>query len=288
LPVFLLAVALFPSVQSARAQSSTPPELQLKVISVRYLPDKKKIEYKLENDGSSAVTAYLVEVSAVIRGLYDTWFGGPTSERRDLLTLELAQQCQNAPINLDDDDDNPQSDVNIPPGIIQPGKLRSGSTPTFDLIPDYLLQGSTPEVSVRVTGLIWADGRIEGTTGTPEMQRIRDDWLETAREERDLLAVLKAHQEDGDDQHRINAIIEDLQSLMERYPRQVPVPQDEPPPRTMYVWEPGLLSATIRELDYAAYRPDPIARITFYQELEKCAHERRAELQVPAMAAARR
>lgn len=286
-PVGLLALVLFPSFRpgQAYAQSSTQAELQLNVVSVKYLADKGKIEYKLTNDGQSAVTAYSVEISAVIRGNYDTWLRGPTLERRDLLRLELGSQCQSARTNSDDDDDLWPPPIKLPPGVIHPGKDRTDSMGSFYLLPDYLLQRGTPEVSAHVTGVIWADGRIEGTDeGIGEMQRVRDDWLEAAREERDVLAVLKAHRDDEDYQHRINVSIEGLQALMEGYPRQVPVPDDEPAPHTMYVWEPGLVSATIRELEDTAYQPNPIARLTSYIEFEQCAHERRAELQVPAMA----
>ena len=286
-PVCLLTAALlfcFPA--ATVSQSSTPYESLLKVVSVKYLPDQGKIEYKLANDGQSAVTAYVVEISAVIRRKYDTWSSRPTSQTRDLLMLELSRQCLNAgPSEIDDDDDQPPRPT-IPPGIIQPGKERTDSITTSSVIPDYELGGATPELSARVTGMIWADGRIEGVHdgAVRDMQRVRDIWLEADREEREVLKILKAHPEDGDYQHRINEAIASLKSLVEGYPSEVPIPADEEPFKTMYIGEPGQVSATIRSLELYASLPNPIARITSDIAVGECVLERRIELQEPAMA----
>jgi hypothetical protein len=273
----------------APAQSATPAELLLKVVSVKYQPDEEKVEYTLANDDAqSSVTAYVIEISAVIHRQYDTLIQGPTRHVRDLLPLELAHQCRDAATSADDDDDNPWREVKIPPGIIPPGKERTDSLDSSILLPDSLLEAARVELNARVTGVIWSDGRIEATTGIEDMWHVRDGWIEAAREERDVLAVLRAHPDDGDHQHRINEAIAGLKSLMEGYPRQVPVPEDEPPNRTMYVGEPGLESSTMRDLEYAAYQANPIARITSDIEIEECVHERRIELQEPAMAGPRR
>lgn len=272
---------------SAWGQSAAPGELLVKVASAKYLPEKAKIEYTLENDGQSAVTAYSVEISTVIRGRFDSSLRGPVSQSRDLLMLELGRQCRGAGASANDEDYTPWAHVKIPPGIILPGKERTDSVDVSTLLPNSLLQGGTPEVSVRMSGVIWADGRIEGKTAIQEMQVVRDGWVEAAREEHDVLAVLKAHEDDGDYQHRLNAITDDLRLLMEGYPREVPVPEDEAR-RTMYLAEPGLVSGTIRVIQEAAYLPNPLTRIQPYADFENCVHERRAELQAPAMAAKRR
>ncbi len=141
-----------------------------------------------------------------------------------------------------------------------------------------MLQRGSPKIHVELTGIIWSDGTIEGTAGLWDMRRIRDWRQEADGEEKSVLAALKAHAEDGNTQHQINEATKDLQSLMEGYPREVKCPEDEPY-QSLHVPSQGIAESMIRELDLAAYEPEPRERYTFLREYLACVHDRRRELQ---------
>ena len=288
LPILPLAIALLPSFHLCHAQtpSAPPSEFLLKVVSAKYIPDKEVIEYKLQNEGTSSVSAYSIDVSAFADDKETTELGEGFGMDQDLLTSELFLQCRNAPENADDEDARPWSDeLTLPAGLIPPGKLRVKSIPVGPLLDQSLLSATSPVIRIVVTGVIWADGRIEGTPmGVGTMQRIRDWWDEADREGEQVSRVLKADAENANDQNWINNAIEHLESLTKGYPREVPVPEDESA-QTMYVSEPGGVSSTIQTLNEAAYLPNPKGRITFVSEMADCARHRRAELQVPPRAA---
>jgi hypothetical protein len=265
------------------APSNGPSEFLLRVVSARYIPDKNEIQYKLQNDGHSSVSAYSVDVAVVSPGAESTELGDGFSTHEDLLTSELFLQCRNSPENADDEDARPWGDeLLLPEGLMLPGKVRVRSIGVPSSLDQNRLSAKSSRIRVVVAGVIWSDGRIEGTpNGVGDMQRIRDLWNEVDRETKPVLRILKANAENANDQNWINRAIERLEALTKGYPREVPVPEDESA-RTMYVAEPSAVTGMIRELDEVAYLPNPKARITFETEMQECAMKRRAELQVPA------
>ena len=268
--VFLLPAA-FPQ--------SPPPQYRLKVLSAKYLPKQDRIEYKLANNGETSATAYSIQVSVFVNGQDATVHGSPFGQRHDLLTPELFLQCQNAPENANDEDARPWGDdVHVPPGMIPPGKVVARSIHVTGLLDASMLQRGTPDIDIRVTGIIWSDGRIDGLSDVQVMQRMRDEWEEASYEEGQVLTVLKEHAADFNIQHRINEETKDLHHLMEGYPRERPVPPDEPN-QTLHVESPGVVVEMVQELDEAGYSPNPEARISFLTDFRTCMHELRPKLQ---------
>lgn len=262
----------------AFAQSPPPPDYLLNVVSPKYLPEKDAIEYRLVNHGTNTVTAFSTTISVEINGKNALRSDGPMLESsRDLLAPELILQCRNFPENAAKENASPFPD----PALHIKGTIKPGDTQVESIsgvLDTSMLRRGFPKVHVELTGIIWSDGTIEGTTGIWGMRRIRDWRQEAAAEERSVLAVLSAHAEDGDTQNQINEAIKDLQSLMEGYPREVKAPEDEPY-QSLYLQTQAVAESMIRELDLAAYEPEPRERYTFLHEYLGCVHDRRRELQ---------
>ena len=277
----LLLLGLVCLLPFANSQSS-PPQYALKVLSAKYLPKRDRIEYKLDNNGDASVTAYSIQVSVFVNGQDATVHGNPFGQSHDLLTPELFLQCQNAPENANDEDARPwPDDVHLPPGIIPPGKVVVRSILVTGLLDSSMLEHATPDIDIRVTGIIWSDGRIDGVSDVQVMQRMRDEWEEASYEEGQVLTVLKGHASDFNIQHRINEETKDLHHLMEGYPRERPIPSDDPR-HTFHVVSPGVVVEMVEELDEAAYSPNPQARLSFLTDFRTCMHELRPKLQARA------
>lgn len=262
----------------ALAQSSVPPDYLLKVVSAKYLPDKDEIQYKLFNSGNNPVTAFSTTISAEVDGKDAFRRGGPINPNQDLLVAELILQCKDSPENAAREGASPfHGSLPAIKGTIKPGATFVG-TMLGDLLDKSMLRRGPLTVRFELTGIMWSDGTMEGTTGMGDMKRFRDWRKKADSEERDVLAVLNTHAEDGDLQHRINEATGELRSLLEGYPRELELPEDEPYAR-LYVSVQGVADKMIQDLDEAAYLPDPGERYTFHREYLSCVHDRRYQLQ---------
>ncbi len=261
----------------APAQSPAPAKYLLNVVKAKYRPDNNAIEYRLVNHGPNSVTAFSVSVSVEVNGRDAFRQGGPVSTSRDLLGPELLLQCKDFPENAAKEGASPFP--NLPPvkGMIKPGDAQVESI-TGELLDTSMLQSGSPKIRVELTGIMWSDGTIEGTTGIWDMRRIRDWRQEADSEEKSALAVLSAHADDENTQLQINEATKDLRSLMKSYPREVKAPEDEPH-QTLHVQTQSYAEMMIQDLDEAAYQPDPGERYTFLREFVACMHDRRHELQ---------
>jgi len=275
----LLCLTLLPSISVATsAQNVAPSEYKLQVISAKYLADKDVIQYKLVNTGNNPVTAFSAEISAEVGGRDAIRNGGPVDWRRDLLYGELFLQCQNAPENADEEDVNPFANPIQVKGTIKPGQTYIQDLPGSLYLDKDSLQLGFPTIHVVITGIMWSVGTMEGTkAGIGDMRQFRDWRHEASLEWEEVLAVLKAHLDDEDSQHRINETIKDLKSLLVGYPREIELPEDES--GTMYVGSQGNAEAMIRNLDEAAFLSDPRERYKFLFEFGACTQDRAKELQ---------
>jgi hypothetical protein len=124
------------------------------------------------------VTAFSVTISVEVDGRDAFRNGGPISNTLDLLGSELLLQCKDFPENAAKEGASPFEDIRPPQGTIKPGDTLVKSIPG-DLLDTGILQSGSTKIRVELTGIIWSDGTIEGTTGIWDMRRIRD-WRKEA------------------------------------------------------------------------------------------------------------
>jgi hypothetical protein len=229
------------------------------------------------NHGPNSVTAFSVTISVEVDGRDAFRQGGPVSPSRDLLGSELLLQCKDFPENAAKEGASPFPDLPPVKGMIKPGDTQVESI-SGELLDTSMLQSGSPKIRVELTGIMWSDGTLEGTTGIWDMRQIRDWRQEADSEEKSVLAVLSAHADDENTQQRINEATNDLRRLMKGYPREVKAPEDEPH-QTLHVQTQSYAEMMIQDLDEAAYQPDPGERYTFLREFLACVHDRRHELQ---------
>ena len=272
--LFLFAAALLflciPTNLCAQSPATSP--FRLEVTHTHYTPETGMLQFQLLNNGASEINAYEVEISVFVDGQEQHSSG--MSE--DLLGEELASQCG---LEI-----GARSASQEWKGSFKPGETYAKSMPLPVSVDKSKLNGKAPEVRVRVTGVIWSDGTIEGRTATPmsplgavSMKRLRDFRQEVADEEIKVLAVVNAHQEDADLQHRIAEAIRNLQSLKDGYPREEPVPEAPSGPKR-YVSAPPVVDGVMMNLQDAGRSPYPKEMFDMFSKLWNCEHERRVSL----------
>jgi hypothetical protein len=215
LPSHLLAIALFvtsqdPGLLGQSSEPATAPTLD--VLSTRYNRVLDTIKFKLVNNSQKAATAYYLAFG-VPRENHVLWESGVG---RDLLDLMLTSQCRSASANSPEGDD-------LWEGAIKPGDVYINSQ--ISNLPKNQLPGVDPPVRAAVLGVIWSDGSVE----TPAVPGAKTGWVtssiklalsnrkDAADASAKVLAILNAHPEDTDIQHRIGEAIKSLQSLMDDY-----------------------------------------------------------------------
>lgn len=274
LPLALVMCIVFPWVPAA-GQPSTAGAYHVDVLGAEYLtvadmaqklannprylpPSVDMIQYKLINRGMSEINAFEIEVSVQVDGKAIDVSSSPMGTSLDLLNPQLAGQCS----------DSKENEVEVAVGYsstgisFKPGKTYVGSVAAN--VDSTKLNGSLPQVHVTVTGVIWADGKIEGKASTPmsplgvtTMYRTRDLRQHDADSEAKALAIVDAHPEDTNIQHRIAEAIKGLQSLQQAYP---------------------VVSEVIFNLGIAANSPNPKEKFEMLDTLWTCEHQRRVAL----------
>jgi hypothetical protein len=215
LPPRLLAIALFvasqcPPLPGQSSEGATSPTLD--VLSAHYNRVLDTIKFKLVNNSQKAVTAYYLAFG-VPRENHVLWESGIS---RDLLDLMLTSQCRSAGTKFPEGDD-------LWEGAIKPGDVYVRSESVN--LPKNQLPGVDPPVRAAVIGVIWSDGSVEMPTvpgaktgwATLSIKLALNHRKEAAEASAKVVAILNAHPEDTDIQHRIGEAIKNLQSLMDDY-----------------------------------------------------------------------
>lgn len=290
-----LALSIMSLGVAAAGQSSTANAYHVEVLDAEYLtvadmalklannpqylpPSIDMIQYKLINRGTSEINAFGVEVSVLMDGKEIDVSGLPTGMSLDLINAQLDAQCQ----GWRENETEVAAGYGSPGMSFQPGEIYVGSLAAN--VGKTKLNGALPQVHVRVTGVIWADGKIEGKSPTPisplgitDMYRIRDTRQQEAVFEAKALAIVDAHAEDPDIQHRIAEAIKGLKSLQQAYPQEESL-RDGGPAAKMHVAEPPVVSEVIYNLGIAANSPNPKEMFETLDALWTCEHQRRVVL----------
>ena len=293
---FLLVLALCISSQAIPApkQSSTADAYHIEVLSAEYLtvadmvlklandshhiaPSIDMIQYKLINRGTSEISAFEVEVSVLVDGKEIDVSGSPTGTSLDLMDPQLAAQC-----GLRENETEVAAGYSSVGMSFKPGEIYVGSLAAN--VDKSKLSSAPAQVHVKVTGVIWADGKIEGNAPTPmsplgitDMYRTRDMRQREAAFEAKALAIVDAHPEDTDIQHRIAEAIKGLQSLQQGYPHEEHLREGGPGTK-MLVAEPPVVKGVIYNLEIAAKSPNPKEVFETFDALGTCEHQHRVAL----------
>jgi len=287
LGVLLLSVAplFLPIPTGLCAQTAANGPFRLEVLHTQYTPETGMLEFQLLNNGTSEINAYEISISVFADGKEQN-SSAPSGLSEDLLGEELLLQCGS------DGSVAPQLAEGAWKGSFKPGETYVKSMPVG--VDKSKLNGSTPEVRVRVTGVIWSDGTIEGSTPTPmsplgltDMKRMYDFRQQEADEEAKVLAIVNAHPEDTDAQRRIAEAIRNLQPLKDGYPREQQVP-GAPPGTMQHVATPPVVDGVLGNLHAAALSPYTKEIFDVLDKLWGCEHERRVSfLQLQSATAAK-
>jgi hypothetical protein len=212
LPIALFVTAQCHSLLGQSSETATAPTLD--VLSAHYNRVLNAIRYKLVNNSQKAATAYYLAFGAPIEE-HVLWESGVG---RDLLDPMLTSQCRSAGANSPEGND-------LWEGAIKPGDVYVHSDNTS--LPKNQLPGVDPPVRAAVIGVIWSDGSVEmpmvpgAKTGwvTTSIKLALDNRKQAEEASAKVVAILNAHPEDTDIQHRLGEAIKSLQSLKDDYER---------------------------------------------------------------------
>jgi hypothetical protein len=183
----------------------------LEVLSANYQPETDTIQFKLVNRSQKAATGYEVAFG-VSDGTQINWHGGLGE---NLLNLVLAEQCQNAGGTSAA---GHASADNSWEGAIKPGGTYVHSFPANNMDKSEP-SGSAATIRMVVAGVVWSDGSVEVDQNFPwaamSIKRSREVEKQDASDSARVVAILNAHSDDPDIQHRVGAIIESLQALLD-------------------------------------------------------------------------
>ena len=269
LPLGLLAIALFVKAQCVpllgqSSETATAPTLD--VLSAHYNRTDDTIKFSLANNTQKAVTAYYVAFGLMSEN-HVMWESG-TGE--DLLDRLLTNQCRYATANSPDGNDSWE-------GAIKPGDVYVHSTPSN--LPKNQLTAFDPPVRVTVTGIIWSDGSVEMPTETgatrwvtSAINRQLAQRKQDAQESAKVVAILSAHPEDTDAQHRIGEATKNLQSMIDAYQR---VRQAQPSGQAIPIDSSFLVSGALNNLHNFMAVPRPGIAFHAYRAVFECQSKRR-------------
>jgi hypothetical protein len=258
------------------AQYLTAADMALKLSNnPRYLPPSIDMtQYKLINKGTSEITAFGVEVSVFVDGKEIDVSGFPAGRSVDLLDSQLLAQC-----GWKEAENEAPAGYSSTGTSFKPGEIYVASEAAN--VDKTKLTEAQPQVHVKVTGVIWADGKIEGEPSTPmsplgitDMYRILDRRQQEATFLAKALDIVWAQPEDTNIQHRIADAIKSLQSLREGLPREETLAGRG----KMHVGEPPVVRNVISNLEAAAKSPNPKEMFEMLHALWTCEYQRQIAL----------
>jgi len=117
---------------------------------------------------------------------------------------------------------------------------------------------------------------MNGTTYwvTTAMNSLLEQRKTDARESSKVVAILNAHPEDADIQHRIGEARKSLQSLMDEYRRE----QADASRKKMHRDSTFLVSKVLNNLDNFLVLPSPEVPFNYYKAVFECQSKRRVAL----------
>jgi len=282
-PLSFLAIALSLASHDAPmlGQSSKATKAPtLDVLSAEYMPQTDTIQLKLVNHSQKTATAYNVALGLMNDQKQVEWKSG---FGEDLLNPVLNAQCDMQ--NSLGGDAKPAPDSWD--GAIKPGDTRVQSMAAN--LDKSQLNGVPPALRAAVTGIIWSDGIIETSEIVPwvagSMNRIREKRKEDASNAAKVVAILNAHLEDADIQHRIGEAVKTLEALAAEYPRQQPSPEGKAG-QGMSVSASPVVSEALNNLKVFAASPYPKELFEAYSASSECKYKLRVALLQPAVALA--
>jgi len=251
----------------------------LDVLSAEYMPETDTIQLRLVNHSQKAATAYNVALGLMNDQKQVEWKSG---FGEDLLNLVLNAQCDNVLQNSLGGDAKPAPDSWE--GAIKPGDTRVQSIAAN--LDKSQLNGVPPALQAAVTGIVWSDGSIEESKIVPwaagSMNRVRDQRKEDASNAAKVAAILNAHPEDADIQHRIGEAVKTLEALAAEYPRQQPSPEGKAGQRK-FVSSP-VVSEALHNLKIFVASPYPKEAFEAYRASFDCKYKLRVALLQPEVA----
>jgi hypothetical protein len=273
LPPHLLAIAFFVTSQCApllgqSSETATAPTLD--VLGAQYNRITDTVKFKLVNNGQKAATAYYVAFG--VRGEKEVLWESGAGE--DLLDLILTSQCRNAGANSPEGDDSWE-------GAIKPGDVYVHSNSAN--LPKNQLPGVDPPVQAAVSGVVWSDGSVGQTRTIPwatpwvtrAINRLLDQRKEDAEESSKVVAILNAHPEDADIQHRVGEATKSLQSMMDDYRR---ARQAQASGQTVHVDSSYLVSRVLNNLNNFVALRRPEVPFNTYTAVFECQSKRRVAM----------
>jgi hypothetical protein len=271
-----LAVAFFASqyLHSQNAalpgQSSTAKAPTLEVLSADYLPETDSIQFKLVNRSQKAATAYEVSIG-VNDGTQVNWHGG---FGEDMLNLVITEQCRNAA-------ERPFAE-NSWEGAIKPGDTYVHTIPAN--LDKSELNSSGATIRVVVAGVVWSDGSVEVDQKFPwavmSIKKSREQEKRDASDSAKVVAILNAHADDPDIQHRTGAVITSLQALLDEGSQIQPAANGVAGQK--HFVQPSLVAGNVlTNLKRFASLADPKEAFETYSAFVQCESERRSALLKP-------
>jgi hypothetical protein len=254
----------------------------LEVLSADYLPETNSIQFKLVNRSQKAATDYEVAIGVGDgTGTQVNWHGG---FGENLLNLVLAQQCRNA--GEKSSAGNSRSE-NSWEGAIKPGDTYVHTLPAN--LNKSELSGPGATVRVVVAGVVWSDGSVEVDQTFPwaamSIKKSREREKLDASDSAKVVAILNAHADDPDIQHRIGEAITSLQALLDEGSRVQPAASGVPGQKQFAQISP-VVSSVLGNLKSFASLADPKEAFEAYSGFIQCQDALRSALLKPATSVA--
>jgi hypothetical protein len=288
-----LAIAVFASQflasqyvvsQSAASPGQSSPATKtptLEVLSADYLPETNTIQFKLVNRSQKAATGYEVAIGVGDgTGTQVSWHGGLGE---NLLNLVLAEQCRDAGEKASAG--NSRSD-NSWEGAIKPGDTYVHSISAN--LDKSQLNGSAPAIRVVVAGVVWSDGSVEVDQTFPwaamSIKKSREREKLDASDSAKVVAILNAHADDPDIQHRMGEVIASLQALVDEGSQVQSTPGA--PGQRQFAQISPVVSTVLGSLKSFASLADPKEAFEAYSGFIQCQDALRSALLKPATSVA--